>query len=201
MTNSLALPEALPPIPTHARELMGAAPITPYEDLGAYERALAQVAAALKPQDAFEWIWVKDIADLSWEAARARSAKATILQLARKAAIVRINTHTEYRFGLGTTFEDETDQMRALAILNKDPDETGRFARHLARIDLTDQAVLDVAYDGSLDRIERLHRLEDQARTQRDAILRQFERRRDAKAASSGETGRAIDQTIDAVFE
>ena len=70
-------------IPAHIRELLGPSPLTSLEDAAAYERILAQVAQAVSPKDVMEWVWVKELVDLGWEAGRARRAIAVCIALAR----------------------------------------------------------------------------------------------------------------------
>jgi hypothetical protein len=83
-------PEKTPIIPLDIRELLGPPPIASLENGEAYERILSSMAEAVAPKDFVEWTWLKDIVDLTWEAGRARRAKAVRLVLARRTAIEQI---------------------------------------------------------------------------------------------------------------
>src|SRR3954454_1904658 len=65
-------------------------PLLPGEDVRAYDELLASLAQTLQPGDPIECIWVKDIADLVWEAQRLRRWKARLLLIARETALRRI---------------------------------------------------------------------------------------------------------------
>ena len=49
------------------------------ESRATYESLLARVTAAIGPKDIIEEFWVRDIADLEWEALRFRRLKAELL--------------------------------------------------------------------------------------------------------------------------
>jgi hypothetical protein len=57
-----------PIIPNDIRFLFEPRPLTLHEDPGDYDRLLAFIVQDVKPRDIIEWIWVKDILDLVWEA-------------------------------------------------------------------------------------------------------------------------------------
>ena len=54
------------------RALLGQLPLIRGEDGCAYNELCARIAAAVKPKDFIEEIWVRDVADLSWEVFRLR---------------------------------------------------------------------------------------------------------------------------------
>jgi hypothetical protein len=60
------------------RALLGQLPLIRGEDGCAYNELCARIAAAVKPKDFIEEIWVRDVADLSWEVFRLRRIKAKV---------------------------------------------------------------------------------------------------------------------------
>ncbi len=63
-------------IENSGRALLGRLPLIRGEDGCAYNELCARIAAAVKPKDFPEEIWVRDVADLSWEVFRLRRIKA-----------------------------------------------------------------------------------------------------------------------------
>jgi hypothetical protein len=59
--------------------LSGHRPLFAGEDAAAYDSLLGRVSDVVKPADVLEEIWLQDVADLSWEVARLRRAKAEFL--------------------------------------------------------------------------------------------------------------------------
>ena len=73
------LPAELPgdvAVPAEIRALLGESPLLATEDPNRYYALLAKLALEVKPRDFVEWLWVKDIADLTWEIIRLRRIKA-----------------------------------------------------------------------------------------------------------------------------
>lgn len=187
-------------IPADIRALLGPPPLTSLEDADAYERVLTQMALAISPKDFVEWTWLKDIADLTWDAGRARRAKAVRLALARRTAIENILRAEEVP-SLADFILDDRIPKEADDIYRGDAREKKAFGATLARLGLTEQSVADAAFHAALEDMERLQQLVDNANTRRDAVLREIDRRRDGLARRLRETGAMIDNIIDAEFE
>src|SRR6266568_5018525 len=79
-----------PKISAEVRALLGKPPVLISEDPGAYETMLANMAAAVMPRDAMEWLLLKDCVDLTWEIRRIRLAKAGMTDVTRKEALKSI---------------------------------------------------------------------------------------------------------------
>jgi hypothetical protein len=73
--------------PEELRGLFTAGAVAGFEDAEDYAGMFMLLAQTVSPRDAIEWIWVKDLADLSWEARRLRGAKAAVLALSRAQAV------------------------------------------------------------------------------------------------------------------
>src|SRR6516225_3963026 len=63
-------------LPAKIRALLGNPPLLANEDLSDYNALLNELARAVKPKDIIEWLWVKDVAYLTWDILRLRRIKA-----------------------------------------------------------------------------------------------------------------------------
>jgi hypothetical protein len=69
-----------PHIPAHIVELLGTAPLLEDEDPQQYQALLSEIARTVKPANVMEWLWVKDIVDLTWDTIRYRWLKMRWIQ-------------------------------------------------------------------------------------------------------------------------
>jgi hypothetical protein len=156
-------------------------PLIPGEDAQAYEAFLAQVTTSVKPADATEELWVRDIVDLTWELQRWRRMKASLLAAAKKGALERLLGFTEgpcvamledpfWRQELASQWlvNEENAVAEVEAILN---------ARGLDIHSIMAQALSD-----NLKQIERLDRMAASAEARRDKVFMNIERRRESLA-------------------
>jgi len=63
-------------LPAKIRALLGKPPLLANEDPSDYDALLNELAREVKPKDIIEWLWVKDVADLTWEIMRLRRIEA-----------------------------------------------------------------------------------------------------------------------------
>jgi hypothetical protein len=63
-------------VPAEIRDMLGKPPLLATEDPNQYYALLAKLAREEKPIGVVEWLWVKDIADLTWDIIRLRRIKA-----------------------------------------------------------------------------------------------------------------------------
>jgi hypothetical protein len=77
------------PVPTEVRDLLGKQPLLANEDPNHYYALLGELAREVKPSDLIEWLWVKDVADDTWEIIRYRRIKAAYVNGQFKAALAR----------------------------------------------------------------------------------------------------------------
>jgi hypothetical protein len=196
-------PETGAVIPPEIRELLGPAPLLRGEDPARYAGILAQLAAAVRPRDFVEWIWVRDLVDLGWEAARARAAKTARIAMERRRAMEAL-WFAQYTSDLDAYPSMKSDSNAALELIFAGdwPDEVAYFHFVLKeRFGLAPTAVDDVAYALALADIEKLQRLIDNAGARRDAILREIDRRRESLARRLRQAAAELDEIIDAEFE
>jgi hypothetical protein len=140
-------------VPSDIRELLGPPPITHLEDGEAYERILASMAEAIAPKDFVEWIWVKDIVDLTWDAARARRARAVRLALARRQAIENILEADWAPLTWRDSLSDHRDEVKKFAyqiyrLLAENADSNGGDTEPAAGDEGEDQGEADETDDG-----------------------------------------------------
>jgi hypothetical protein len=90
---SEATPHHAPPVVASAvaapamTDVFGKPPLLRYEDANLYDALFARVVTAACPRDPFEWILLKDYADLAWEIFRLRRVKAGLVNERHKNAI------------------------------------------------------------------------------------------------------------------
>jgi hypothetical protein len=73
LENATALVETR--VPAEIRNVLGKPPLLANEDQNEYHYLLGELANEVRPSDIIEWLWVKDIADLTWEILRYRRIK------------------------------------------------------------------------------------------------------------------------------
>src|SRR5262245_33774304 len=71
-------------IPNDIAALFGYAPTLKTEDDETYWKCMEQVAKCVEPQDIIEWLWIKDVVDLSWEILRLRRLKIDLVEIDRE---------------------------------------------------------------------------------------------------------------------
>jgi hypothetical protein len=62
-------------IPAEIRALWGEPPLLATENLDQYYALVIELVREVGPTDCIEWLWVKDIADLTWDVLRYRRMK------------------------------------------------------------------------------------------------------------------------------
>jgi hypothetical protein len=77
-----ATPVTAPPL----TDVFGKPALLRFEDANLYDALFARVIAAARPRDPFEWILLKDYADLAWEVFRLRRAKTGLVNAGHKNA-------------------------------------------------------------------------------------------------------------------
>jgi hypothetical protein len=156
-------------------------PLLPGEDVRAYDELLASLAQTLQPGDPIECIWVKDIADLVWEAQRLRRWKARLLLIARETALRRILKQV---LAAGEDTYSMPKEVLAKACRLASDWTCGRVAALHEVEQLLTEAGLDLesiyaqALSDELGTIERFDRLSTIADLRRDAVLREIDRYR-----------------------
>jgi hypothetical protein len=153
------------------RDLLGPPPILSGEDSGAYEALHDQIRTAVTPKDVLEEIWVRDVADLVWEALRLRRLKATLFS-------------TQAHRGLGELLKplvDYNDRHHLVeSWARREASGVAKVNAILKKAKLNDEAITAETFAISAETFEKIDRLITQVEVRRNAMLREIDRHRDA---------------------
>jgi len=169
--------------------LFGAAPLITGEDGAAYQALNDQIAAAVKPSDIIEEIWLYDVVDLTWECFRLRRLKASLMNAAAPQ-------------GLEIILQSLIGPTEALALASewaaRDTNAIKQVGKLLASAGMTMDAVMAETLSIKLGEIERIDRMIALAEARRNAVLREVDRHRDA---TGRHLRRAVDEVEDVEFK
>jgi hypothetical protein len=152
-------------IPKDIAALFGHAPTLKTEDDEIYWNGMERFVQCVEPQDVIEWLWVKDVVDLSWEILRLRQLKIELVEIDRENQNATIEWEREHADDpyLGTSIPRSPAEIEARKnkpLLDTEADSAKLLFRHI----------------GEYEQIEKLL---TSAELRRDRILRELELRRD----------------------
>ena len=101
-------------IPEDIREIWGDPPLLRNESAETYEMLARQISQAVGPTDVIEWVWVKDILDLSWEIRRLRRFKTILIELERITKEDKFQTYFETEPGETRLFLNNLDHWEKI---------------------------------------------------------------------------------------
>jgi hypothetical protein len=157
-------------------DYLGPFPVSLGENAKTYERLLDSLLDFYKPIDPVEWIHVRDICDLQWQAQRLRRAAANCLNNARVDGVERVLKALGHSvlFEASTGFDPGGDQegidakdvdyqhvsARQLAVSYVKNDERARakITELLQKSGLTEEAFIGEAMSVRIAQIERMDR-------------------------------------------
>ena len=177
------------PIPADLQPLFDDPPLLSTENSGQYRSLLDQIAKCVKPKDVIEWLWVRDIVDLSWEIRRLRRFKALLIERARQ--------------NISDCAEDGDGPIRPILIIRSsalDPpiekqiEEQTKTKRRKAKFTESDSAR---GFQACISDYQCVDRLLAAAEGRRKAALYEIELRRDSLARR---LRKATEEIIDADF-
>jgi hypothetical protein len=154
-------------IPANLISFFAHPPIRIGEDRHAYELVLTSTIETIEPKNALEWLWLKDLVDLTWEIRRSGKDKAAIVNV----------TWTEACRKILESFLDGDSQTRrseAQARADKYFTEAGRewVLDFLAQHGLREDAIAAQAAALRLLELDMIDRQMERARLVRMAIAR-----------------------------
>jgi hypothetical protein len=164
MTDNLPAASGAAGLPTPTSSL----PLIAGEDAAAYDDLLARLCGTLKPSDALEEIWVRDVVDLVWEVFRLRRLKAHLMRAGAYEGMAQV---------LKPLVKWAANDRLARQWSARDADAVAIVETALASAGLTMDAVMARTLSARITDVERIDRMMMAAEARRDAILRQLERR------------------------
>jgi hypothetical protein len=175
-------------IPADIQALFGDPPLLSTENPTLYRNMLDRFAESIAPRNIIEWLWVKDVVDLSWEIPRLRRYRALSIERARE----RKNAEIEY------AREHADDRDLYLSFRPPTPAQI-EARRNAPRLDTeADSAGLLILEH--LDTYETIDKLLTSAELRRDRILRELDFRRERIAPLLRKiSDEVIDASADAV--
>jgi hypothetical protein len=165
-------------------DVFGQPPLLRGEDANLYDALFARVVAAARPRDVFEWILLKDYADLAWDVFRLRRAKTGLVNGEQRRAVIMLLQKCGLPLGLG-------DQWHS------NPDFKASVLKRLADGGIDEEVVAAEAIVGACQRLGWLDAMIVSAETRRSAMLRELDHHR----AGLGSRLRAMPDVIDAETE
>ncbi len=167
VTSVQARPNLSRLIPAEIAEIFGSPPVLSFEDHQAYDQLLAQLVLEWKPRHITEWMFVRDIADISWEILRHRRAIASVLAISFKKALVSVieetlPLHISYKIKPMANGWFERPKTQA------------KIKSELAKYGVGPDAIVAQCYSMNRENLDKLHRLLALAEGRRTAITRNF---------------------------
>jgi hypothetical protein len=151
-------------IPAEIAEIFGNPPVVNLEDRQAYDQLLGQLVLEWKPRNITEWMFVRDIADISWEIFRHRRAIANTFVIS-------------FRKALEALFDDELKIVwleDATQAWFQGPRQQKNVKAELMKYGLDPEAIVAETYSIKGDVLDKLYRLLALAEARRTAITRNF---------------------------
>jgi hypothetical protein len=153
--------------------LLGPPPVLRTENPHRYWELFEQFAAAIAPSSIVEWMWLKDIADLTWEIARLRRYRAMWIEFQRDWANLEMQHAREHA--------DDADLFRDKGhLFPMTPDKIEERRSNWGPFDTEYHSAFLVHEE--LKSYEAFEKLLKSAELRRDRILRELDARRERVA-------------------
>src|SRR5215813_13635741 len=105
-------------VPPDIQALFGNPPLLSTEDPALYRDMRDRFAESVAPRNTIEWLWVKDIVDLSWEIARLRRYRALLIERERESKNAEIDYAQEHAGGRNLSWMDRLKHPQIEALRN-----------------------------------------------------------------------------------
>jgi hypothetical protein len=176
--------------PKEIQRFLEEPPLVGGETLKDYNVFFAAIAASLKPTDAIDWLFTKDVVDLSWHIRRERTIIADVVKLAQKQIVLALLKATSDTSGAESALYrifDAADDANRWA---NDLEGRREIDARLAEKGHPPSTTLAQAYINAAPQIDAMDKRLAGYETRRIAVLREVERRsekfaRDLDKASS----------------
>jgi hypothetical protein len=172
-------------VPRELKDVFGSPPLISGEDAEAYNGLLAAVAASVLPKDAIQWMFVRDIVDISWQILRERRIEVAVIETARKEVILDLLKSTHGSSGqaesaLYRVFSTDDEAQGWLA----DPKARKEVESKLAARGYQRDEILGKAYVRAAPQIGLIQSRLQSYERRRASILRDIEKYNEALARS-----------------
>ncbi len=172
------------------------APLLLGEALEDYFRTARHIVAVIQSKDAIEDFLTRDVIDLDWENRRLRRAKAGLLRASASKGVRRIVSTLDTNDPICAVLK--LPEKFAHEWASGEASTRKAFAEMLEKADLTMDDVMAEALAEVIDAVERFDRMLASAEARRNNALREIERHREARGAT---TRLALDDVQDAEFQ
>ena len=174
-------------MPPDIEVLFGDPPLLSTEDPRLYRELLDRFVGSVEPRNVIEWLWVKDIVDLSWEIARLRRYRALLIERERESKNAEIDYAREHADDRDLCWMDRLKRPQIEALRNAPRLDT----------EADSASLLILQYLGTYETVDKLLM---SAELRRDRILRELDFRRERIAPLLRKTSdELIDARADAV--
>jgi hypothetical protein len=188
-------------VPAEIRKSFGPPPVLNSDDIKIHDAILCGLAQAVRPRDFFEWMYLHDLADVSYQIQWLRRLKVALIRQSHKENLQRFATNVT----AGAALEKQRLRDRA------DREAETKLKAEIDKIDTKTQAKLkslEDAEDGPVDEAglfvswigcyERAERLLATAEMRRSAILKELD---DHRQGLGQRLRHACDEIIDGDFD
>ena len=166
------------------QSLLGPPPVLEGEDASAYEALKFRILSAVKPEDAIEQMWVRDVLDLLWETTRLRRLKAKLMHAAAHEGLERLLRPL-------VDYTSLAKLVQGWALRN--PETVKEVNEILRQAGLGEEAIAAQTLAAELDTFEKIDRMIMQTEARRHVVLREIDRRRDVLARRLREASAGIE--------
>ena len=158
--------------PLAASRMVGPLPLIDAENPKSYQELLDRMSSTLKPGDIFEEIWIREVAELTWDAFRLRRMKANGLS---RAAHRALQSAFEPLFG-----EEAENTVCNWLAGNQATIESVDAAFASAGVSMDVAVARNISpFPYEIERADRIDRMVARLEGRRKAVLQEFERHRE----------------------
>ena len=182
LTKPAPAPEVLNNVSGPVVKILEQRPLITGEEPADYDDLLDRFIATVKPNDAIEWVWLKDVVDLVWDVQRLRRLRAALLVTARIAAmkgilrpLMKLNMLDDIE-----VFGEDTVTKIANGWARGETKAVQEVETIISEHGLSIDAVMANAFVSQIRELESIERMMATAEIRRDKILNEIEKRRDA---------------------
>jgi hypothetical protein len=177
--------------PDNLAEFLGDPPLVGDETLESYNNFFSAIVASSKPANAIDWLYTRDVADLSWQIRRERAILASVVksfqtEVVRDLLKSTVDAPDALQAAVYRIFDASDDALRWTG----DPAARKEIDARLAARGYPPSAILALAYMRGANQIEAIDKRIASYELRRVAIVREIDRRserfaRDLDSASS----------------